>query len=279
MKQVPARWQFLYWGVLIGLLGCGNKETTQPQPVRPAKGVVDAAPSTKSPPNTKADAQTAKMADAQADSLKHHMKDHFAAVKKIQQTLVAGQLGEARKQADWLAKHRAHDALKAWEPHLQRVRGAARKLAETTTLPQAASIAADLGYQCGSCHLTMTAITTFEWIPAPTKTDTFAAKMQFHQWAADRLWEGLVGPSDSLWKEGAKALASPLPVDELLSVTAKSGIQLKPAQRDEIRLLAKQVHELGKKAMKTQEREIRGRLYGELLTTCSGCHKLARKPK
>ena len=225
---------------------------------------------------TKRDASAHAPRDTE-NSLKEHMQDHFSAIQKIQRAIVAGNLDEAKKQANWLEKHRRHDAIDSWEPHLDRVRGSARKLAQATTLPQAAMITANLAYQCGSCHLHRTAITTFGWTAAPTAKNTFADKMRSHQWAADRLWEGLASPSDSVWQQGAAALAdTPIPVEEILRV---SNLMNNPAASKTIRTLGKQVHALGQEARSTKEREKRADLYGELLKTCSSCHSLAQPPK
>jgi cytochrome c553 len=91
------------------------------------------------------------------------------------------------------------------------------------------------------------------------------ASMQRHQWAAERLWDGLVVPSDDAWNSGALALAeAPLAPEEL--TPGKS-----PVPR--VRELAQTVHNLALKAASAERVDARADLYGEVLATCAECHQ------
>ena len=201
-----------------------------------------------------------------AASLKQHMQGHFTAIREIERALVDGDLAKAKERAGWLAAHEPHDATAGWQPHMDAVRTAARALTGAADLAGATELAANLGGECASCHVTTTAIVSFphEDLP-PAGTDNRMA-MRRHQWAADRMWEGLIGPSQTAWVQGAEILAAAPFVPKT---------SLGQAERDQVAALAKQVHELGASAADL-ELEVRAAHYAKLLRTCSGCHAIAR---
>ena len=79
-----------------------------------------------------------------------------------------------------------------------------------------------------------------------------------HLWAADRMWEGLVGPSDDAWLAGSSALAG--------SLSLPSGNVRGPEE------LLRQVGALAGEAETATGQEARAEIYGRLLGTCSQCH-------
>jgi len=201
--------------------------------------------------------------------LKVHMKAHFAAVRDIQNAIIHNNLDAAKSRADLLAKHEPSEKLAGWEAHVEAMREAARKLAAAEDTATAAKLAAQLGGECGGCHEAMTAIATFEWAERPSPEGDAKAHMALHKWAADRLWEGLVGPSQSHWVLGAEAFANePLHAGEI-----NKDAKVTP----EVEALAQKVHELGRRAATITEPAGRVEIYGELLEACSGCHKATRK--
>ena len=78
---------------------------------------------------------------------------------------------------------------------------------------------------------------------------------------------GLVGPSDELWNEGAGVLATA----HLDTMQVSGG-----ATRGDISALAAHVRELAVRAVKVSDIDERAQLYGELLSTCAGCHQIVR---
>jgi hypothetical protein len=90
--------------------------------------------------------------------------------------------------------------------------------------------------------------------------------MRRHLWAADRLWEGLIGPSDERWRVGAQVLRdAALYTDALTQDVAKY---------EQVTKLAWTVHEIGARADITRDRHARSELYGQLLGTCARCHEI-----
>jgi hypothetical protein len=81
--------------------------------------------------------------------------------------------------------------------------------------------------------------------------------MARHRWAADRLWEGVIGNSDVAWHAGLDVLAA-APLDE-------------PANRAG---LARQLQRQAENARRPGPGTLTARaaVYGEILTTCASCH-------
>ncbi|MCX5748484.1 MAG: hypothetical protein NT062_39035, partial [Proteobacteria bacterium] len=134
-------------------------------------------------------------------------------------------------------------------------------------LPTAASLAARLGRACSKCHEAHDGIVTFVWEPAPEDAPALAAQMKRHQWAAARLWDGLVGPSDTMWSEGAHVLATTrLDAAQAVGRTHNA----------DVAALAQKVRAIATRATTVDDHDARAQLYGELLSTCAACHQLVR---
>ncbi|MBZ0120432.1 MAG: hypothetical protein K8H88_25800, partial [Sandaracinaceae bacterium] len=84
------------------------------------------------------------------------------------------------------------------------------------------------------------------------------------QWALDRMWEGLMAPADDRFIAGAGALA-----EAPLHPSAIAPNQTVP---ENVRAISDRTHTLGSNASRATEPVQRAQLYGELLTTCNGCH-------
>jgi hypothetical protein len=97
----------------------------------------------------------------------------------------------------------------------------------------------------------------FDKSPAvPPDRPTLDARMARHRWAADRLWEAVVGDDDDAWQEGLDVLAAP------------------PLALDAERVpFSRQLQRLAKSGRLTK-RPITNRAatYAEILVTCAGCH-------
>jgi hypothetical protein len=88
--------------------------------------------------------------------------------------------------------------------------------------------------------------------------------MQRHQWAAERLWDGLVVPSDEAWQAGALALSeAPLAPQEL--TPGKSPVP-------KVGEMEQMVHALARQALDADRAEVRAHVYGQVLAACAACH-------
>jgi len=248
----------LPWVVLVAACSPSSEPTPRRQPdvvagtgSGSASRPVDAAP-VKAPPD--------------APTLKEHMTEHFAVVSELQRAIARGHLEEAKSHARWLVGHE-EKLLAEWQPFVDEMRAAARDVASAPDLPTAGGLAARLGRACSRCHEARAAVVTFAWEPVPDEAPSLQIQMKRHQWAAARLWEGLVGPSDEMWTQGTAVLTTA----KLDAFAATGG-----TPRGDVGALAAKVRDLAKRAATVTEQDKRQALYGELLSTCAGCHQLVR---
>lgn len=247
---------------VIVALGCSGRSA--PEPAQGSAATPGSAtPSEKAPAAPPADAAVVAI-DA---GLKGHMRDHFAAVSDLQRALARGHLDQAKEDARWIVEHEEPDQLATWAMDVNAMKQAARDVLAAPDVPTAAAHVSHLGRSCSRCHEQTAAVVTFAWEEPPGETSSLASQMQRHQWAARRLWEGLVGPNDGVWKHGAQVLAT-----TQLDTTAASG----GSPRADVTELAARVRALATKATTLDEQDDRAALYGELLSTCAGCHALVR---
>lgn len=213
-------------------------------------------PGAEAPPSTPAAAAPTPQAQV-------HMKSHFLKAYEAKDAVVAGRFEEARAPMDWLATHGQPDAPATWGPYVEQMRAVARVGAGATDLIGAGAAVAGLAEACGSCHVGLEAGALFQVGEAPPEVqgDT-RAHMARHMWAADRLWEGLVGPSEAAWGAGAAVLGGDVALFSEAHGALPEGVQD----------LADEVHALGVRARSAATPQARGEVYAELLLTCAACH-------
>ncbi|MFN0245930.1 MAG: hypothetical protein ACKV2T_03415 [Kofleriaceae bacterium] len=204
--------------------------------------------------------------DADSASVQEHMRAHFAAVVDVQRAITRGHLDRAHEAAKRILTHE-EPAIEGGAPFVAEMKRAAEAVIAAKDLPTAGTSAAVLGYTCSRCHEATNAVIAFAWEPQPEPDGSLRVQMQRHQWAAARLWEGLVGPSDEMWSQGSEALATA----ELDALAAGRGVA-----RGDVQALASHVRDLAKSARSTALGAERQKLYGDLLSTCAGCHQLVR---
>ena len=134
------------------------------------------------------------------------MWQHYQRVEQIQDAVVMGNLEWAREEAQRLVDHEAAPDL---PPGSERVaaqmRGYAMEIADADSIEGAALATANMARTCGQCHETYGRGPVFGATTASLKDQADAVPaMAQHQWAFDRMWDGLVGPSDSSWVAGAR---------------------------------------------------------------------------
>ena len=202
-----------------------------------------------------------------------HMHEHMSAVNKIKAAIIRGDLPATREPARWLAEHPTPASIpQAWVAHVEGLRFAARDAIAATDFEAAATAASLMAESCGSCHIANNVTDRFQSAAVPSDELDSMAHMQRHQWAADRMWEGIVGPSDIAWGEGTDLLLeTPLTAGEM--DTQDDSIRT-------VRRMARRVHELAAHGMVEQDLAARADIYAEFLATCAACHKrLGQGPK
>jgi cytochrome c553 len=199
---------------------------------------------------------------AKPEMVRFHMNRHFDDLQAIQRLLVSGKLAEAKSLAFMLTKPATDPGLAPWAAESASVTEAARALVAAPGVDEALRREARVAVACAYCHVHTQQAPVFAAPPTtPTDEANTASAMARHQWAVDRLWEGVVGGSDRPWRAGLEVLgATPLPYSPAA-----------PA-------LATRLQQLARSAMtahreQTETLDERGRLYGEMLVTCAACHQ------
>ncbi len=196
-----------------------------------------------------------------------HMYAHLDRASEVHDALVRGNLERAREGAEWLGNHQDTRKLPEGSDQLGALMAQyAVEIQTAPDLPEAAVAAAQMGRTCGDCHRQYEVTPRFLVGTAPPTGESSDAQMARHVWAAERMWEGLLGPQDFAWVSGAHSLREGwLNAGELVT---------DPKDAQEIRKLVQQVYSLGSRAETAHSSEARAELYGEFLTTCINCHEL-----
>jgi cytochrome c553 len=193
------------------------------------------------------------------------MSDHFARATALEQAVIDGDLEFVRTHAQWLVDELPAATLpEPWQPQLARMQAAAGEAAKAENLTAAASATGKVIETCGACHAALGVGPKFGPATPVPEGETSQARMQRHQWAAERMREGMIGPSDERWQLGAGAVSvappQPCPIESA---------EILP---DDVLQLREKIYEIGAQAAVTKSSEERARVYGEYLSTCAGCH-------
>jgi cytochrome c553 len=191
------------------------------------------------------------------------MKEHFSQVNAMKAAVVRGEVAEFRVAAELLATRQlSGDVASQWKVHLQTMQNAAGVGRDASDIEAASTALGGVGRACASCHRALGGPKVEVGTP-PAEGSGVNLHMVRHQWAVDRMWEGLMGPSDEAWLKGSEALGdAPL---------RRSGIVKGKTVTEHIAVLAKETHALANRA-RTAPVDERGKHYGALLATCASCH-------
>jgi len=215
------------------------------------------------------DQAAAGQAPPSAEVVKH-MHDHLAQVQQVQHAIVRGDLDGATTAARTFADHQELTGLpENVHGTIDEMRKAAQAVSAATTLEAAGDATGRMVAQCGTCHSAMGAKPTLQAPPtAPGgAAASVTAKMLEHQHAVDMLYQGLVLPSEQMWKQGSEALkASPLKADAFPADAKLSKDALDAQAR---------THEVAEKAAGAATPMARAEVYGDLIGGCASCHSLS----
>ena len=195
------------------------------------------------------------------EAAQHRMHERFSALARAEQALMFSDLDRVHLEAKYLGWLEEPDVLAQWKPHFAAIRERASILAESADPVAAGHAIAEVARRCASCHQASHAKLVWPDARPPAGSAQLATVMASHQWAAARMWEGLIGPSDARWLDGARRLAA-----APIAITAESSVL--GIEND----VAK-VHSLARRAVDVKDR---AQLYGDLLATCAHCHAVIR---
>lgn len=203
-------------------------------------------------------------AEAQDANLAAHMQEHMQRITEVRTEIIRGDLDSLRRPATWLAEHEpSPEAAILYVPFILAMRGHATDILEAPDIRTAAADVAVIATDCANCHIASEVNLEFGNKAEPPAWTDMDSHMQRHQWAIDRLWEGLIGPSDASWSRGIRMLAeAPLHGTEATwNETLVDGDEM-----------ARRVHELGREAATALLPYARAEVYGEMLAVCADCH-------
>jgi cytochrome c556 len=183
-----------------------------------------------------------------------HSADQLNAAADLQRAVVEGRLSDVHDRAAVIAEMPA-------------VKESADRIAREGEL---ASIGVEVGrvaQACGTCHAMVGVHGDPGAGPPPDAGTTLAEQMHRHAWGATRMWQGVSGPGDRAWEEGAEIIAE-TPLDLASAVHEKPNVEAFE--------LAEQLRGQAERAGSMHDLESRAKLYGEMMETCASCHRIMR---
>jgi hypothetical protein len=199
-----------------------------------------------------------------AATVRPRMRQHFSQGAAIRDAVIRADLDGIRRPAIWLAEHPQTDLPASAASNVRDMQRLASEVAAAPDLAQAARGVAKLAAACGACHTAVNATPTLIAAFPRGENQTLTGHMRKHYRAADLLYRGLVVPSDHSWNAGASALiGDPVELE----------LQRESTPQPEIEALAKRLHGLAQEASRAADAASRSAVYGQMLATCSDCHK------
>ena len=196
------------------------------------------------------------------------MRAHYQRVADIRLAIIQGDLQRAKVIARIVAEGGDATGLPASAAmYITEMRDHAREVADANDVTVAALGTARMAGACGNCHRATHGGPHYSVVGRPEQgAGPLSAAMERHYWAADRMWEGLIGPTDSAWAAGALALAD-LP-------NYQRQIRASPRDSADVQALAQQLHQVAVRASLASADNAREEVYGEFLATCATCHQI-----
>jgi cytochrome c553 len=193
------------------------------------------------------------------------MHKNLSRTVDIQTGVVQGDLERAQKAASWLLDREETITFPAEaKVHEKDMLGYASQIVQAQDLEAVAYPAGRLAASCGSCHQASNRGPRFVIGSDSPTGESQEAQMIRHLWAADRMWEGLVGPSEEAWMAGAEAMAETQP-----ALARAFRASTSPGESEDF---LREVNLMAKEAMLAEGQQARADVYGRMLTTCHRCH-------
>jgi hypothetical protein len=196
------------------------------------------------------------------------MRGHYADAVAMQNAVIRGDQAGVALAAQALVEYAAPPGMPDRSAaHVATIRRSARDAANATTIVTAAVSSALMLNACGQCHQ-LAGVQPAVALRPSARVGGLVGHMMEHQRAADQIFQGLVIPSDRLWRDGTRALATaPLhPAD--LPVGA--------AERRALSSTEERMHRLSTDAAQATEPRARANYYGQLLAACADCHSRSK---
>lgn len=191
------------------------------------------------------------------------MHRQFSQTVDIQTGVILGDLDQARSAAGRIAAHQAESPTSATGRYQVEIREYAALASQTEDPDTVSGLLGRMAVRCGECHQATSGGPRFVLSGGPAQGSPSAQHMITHLWAVDRMWEGLIGPSEESWKAGAEALLASWE-NGPMALPAFSGESLAEP--------TPQMRQLAREATAADALEDRAATYGRVLATCNRCH-------
>ena len=145
-----------------------------------------------------------------ASPVQEQMFAHFALARDLRTFAVNGDLERLHVVAEELATTEPTCGMPPGSDTFRGAVHAAARAAAAAEDPSTASLAAArVAAECGACHLANdgTLGERFQ-VARPLLDDPATRHANYLSWTSRLLWDGLVGPSEAMWRTGAGALAA-----------------------------------------------------------------------
>ena len=238
------------YGLIVAALGASACAST-------------AASSSETPPPN-----ASRSAPLPMESVEDQMHEQFAALKKVQDALIQGDLAAARSHGAVLQRLTAEGVLGSWEERMRFVRARADLLVAAESPAEARHIATDLATYCADCHMVEADEALFAPGPQPVDDGTVRGRMARHAWAADALWLAIIAPSEDPWRDGLRVIAEPPPPPELLSAD--------PARHADYARLGSRLTDLARRSANLPGQGDRAEAFADIIDVCAACHAISR---
>ncbi len=187
------------------------------------------------------------------------MENHYLSAISAHDSLIRNDLPAFRGHLARLAgQELPSNAPEGWKAPHGKLRDAARGAEGATELARAGAVMGEVAGACGACHVGHINGPLYQDPAAPLGADAVSDGMMSHQWATERLWEGVTGPRDDAWTRGAAALAQS---SVFVDAPGSSLHEREQALRT-----------MGEEARSANTLAVRTAAYGRLLATCAACH-------
>ncbi len=201
----------------------------------------------------------------QSPTVRARMHGHDVHGAAMRDAVARGDVDVARREAKILAELRIEgDIDPTWRKHLGAMNAAAARVAAAKDVVEASRDLPAVARTCGDCHAALGRPGPIVGEP-PAEASGTVPRMKRHQWAAERMWDGLVIPSDDAWRAGARVLAD-APLEPEALTPGKTPVP-------KVDALAQSVHDVAHAASGATTPSERAAVYGKVMRSCTDCHQ------
>ena len=196
------------------------------------------------------------------------MIEHWASGETARDAVIEGDLDAAKEAGRELAERLPIDNLETLEAVQAELKAHATTLAAAKDIDAAGLAVGRMAATCGRCHQANRVEIGLSAPEPPKAGDGLDRQMELHQYAATKMWFGVVEPSEDKAKAAAKALTD--------NPMVPSGLQADSPVPPVATELEVRVHDLASKAARASDPTAIGEAYGKMLGTCAACHDLLK---